>query len=139
MFKVSALMYPIKNATFASWFMGKLLKESLGACCQFIAYKSPVVNLVYNSVIICHMDRFPKCSFSYWELDNLNATEYQYQSFTALCQSSLRICWAGVVTALENWVCSFPEDKYTIFETTYKGKKISVKYQSITPKQTCKE
>lgn len=71
---------------------GKIIEGNLGACCQFIAYKSPVVNLVYNSVISCHMARFSKCSFSYWELDNLNATEYQYQSFTALCQSSLRIC-----------------------------------------------
>lgn len=94
----------------------------MGACCQFTAYKSPVVNLVYNSVISCHMARFSKYTLSCWELDNVNATEYQYGSFTALCQSSLRICWAGVVTALENWVCSFPEDKYTIFESTYKEK-----------------
>lgn len=68
---------------------GKIIKE-LG-CCQFIAYKLPVVNLVYNSVISCRMARLSECSSSCWELDNWNATEYQYRSFTALCQSSLGI------------------------------------------------
>lgn len=76
--KIPALMHPLKNAALASGFTGKSLKGSLGACCQCIASKSPVVNLVYNGVIRCHMARFSKCSFSDGELDNLNATEYQY-------------------------------------------------------------